>query len=97
MPVLQTSEKESYDEMVTNGATVDGIKENDYSVIIYTPTIGSSISRVEVETAIVENGYDLPTQNFAFKLYDTDNSDLYIFRYLVLENEYHYEKYTEAS
>ncbi len=74
----------------------EDLKNIDFTIMIYTTNIGGSLSRSEIESAIMFNGYDLPTEDFSFKLYDTDVNVMYLIKYLKLEDEYHYEKYTKA-
>ena len=70
----------------------DYLKENDLVPTIYaTGAFGRNVNRTEVETAITEAGYPLPTKNVLFYLADEDGK-AYLVRYFADIDKYGTEK-----
>ena len=68
-------------------------KDVDLVPTIYlTYSLGSSLNRTKIETAITDGGYNLPTNEILFYLVDTTKA--FLVRYFPPLDKYGYEKLT---
>jgi hypothetical protein len=71
----------------------DYLKEIDVTpTIVVGSNLGNGISRTEIETAITDAGYDLPTENILFYIVDTTKA--WQVRYFKALDKYGVKKFT---
>ncbi len=97
MPVLTTTEKIAYDDIVVEAIRRESLESKDYILNLpYDGNLGSRLSRVEIEAVIMDNTLPLPTNTVSFRIIDS-SGNVFIVTYLDMVDSYIFEKMTIAS